>query len=199
MFPYRLQTYIVVNMFTSFTISHIHKSIYQSLVSVPQKCTLISNSPSSKKVRNLHIVLVFLTPFLILLFSLVLSCHLHLLVYLYHLLLILLVSCFSMCHHSAQLHFLLKSPFHSLPLIFLSRGLHLLQFSRCDFCVACMFFHSQSSEYNSLHLLFLLLLHVSIFHLLTFSVLPQILTPSFPLCVDHNSCFVSPYLSFSFL
>ena len=49
------------------------------------------------------------------------------------------------------------------------------------------------------YLLFLVLLQVSIFHLLTFSLLPHIITPSFPLCVDHNTCFVCPYLSFSFL
>ena len=58
-------------------------------------------------------------------------------------------------HHSAQLHFLLKSPFHRDHLIFLSCGLNLLQFSRCDFCFVFTFFHSQSSEYNFLvHLLF---------------------------------------------
>ena len=81
-------------MFTSFTISHIHElsivaesnTKYISLVSVPQKHTLLSHSPSSEKVHNLHIVLVFLTPFLFLLFSLVILCHLCLFVHLYHLL-----------------------------------------------------------------------------------------------------------------
>ena len=99
--------------------------------------------------------------------------------------------------------FLLKSPLHHHHhhhLTFLSHGLHLLQFSRCDFCFIRKFFDSQSSEYKSLvHLPFLVLLYVPIVHLLTFSLLPHILNPLFPLCVDHNTCFVSPYLSFLFL
>ena len=137
-------------MFTSFTISHIHElsivaesnTKYISLVSVPQKHTLLSHSPSSEKVHNLHIVLVFLTPFLFLLFSLVILCHLCLFVHLYHLLLTLFVSHLSMYHHSAQLYFLLKSPLQSHHLIFLSLGLHLLQCLNFEFCFICMFFHS---------------------------------------------------------
>ena len=43
---------------------------------------------------------------------------------------------------------------------------------------------------------FLVQLEVPIFHLLTFSLLPQILTPSFPLCIDHNTFFC---FSLSFL
>ena len=130
--------------------------MYQSLVSVSQNYTLISHSPSSKKVFNLNINLFFLTSsFLILLFSLVVSCNLCFLIHLYNLLLTLLIAHLSMCHRSAQLHFLLKFPFHCHHLIFLSHDLHLLQFSRCDFCFVCTFFDSQSSEYNFLvHQLF---------------------------------------------
>ena len=55
-----------------------------------------------------------------------------------------------------------------------------------------LFFHFQSVECNFLiHLFLPVLLQVSIFNLLTFSLLPLILTPSFPLCVDYNTYFVS--------
>ena len=141
-------------------------------MSVPHKCTLIPHFPS-KTVHNLHIVLVFATPFLILFF------------WFYHIicvflfvsiiLLLTLVSCLSMCHHSAQLHFLLKSLLHC-HLIFLSHGhVHLFWFSKYDFCFVCMFSHSQSSEYDFIDVLFLVLLQVPIFHLLTFSLLPHFL------------------------
>ena len=90
--------------------------------------------------------------------------------------------------------FHLKFCYHFHHLIFQSNDLHLSLLSRCDFYLVCNFFHYQSEECSFLVLFFFffVLLQVFIFHFLTLSLFPLILPPLFPLCFDHNICFISP-------
>ena len=132
-----------------------------SLVSVPHKCTLISHSRSSKKVDNIHIVLVLSILFLILLFSLVLPCHLSLLLSLYYL--------------------LLTFPVSSLNVSSLRRVTFFSKFSSSSSISDIFVTWSSFTKMRPLFLLYVpkALFQIPIFHLLKFSLLLQILTPSF--------------------